>query len=342
MKTKGLIALLLATAAAVIAAVLVSIGGSGAAVEPQAGKVVLPDVGPRLGDVARMTLVHGESKTTLVRQGKVWVVEEKGGYPADGAKLRQALLGLAELRYVEAKTRKPEFYPRLEVEDPNQKDAKSTLVTVSDDKGDLLGEVIAGKRRIDELGGGTDGIYVRKPGDAQSWLARGTLDLAGETTLWLDRKVVDVPANKVKEAVLTQPDGSKLDITRDKPEDKFALKGAPADTKLKSDTVLVEPATALEDLELADVRPAGDMPFPAEGLAHAEVTTYDGLTIKAALLEKDGKTWARFEASGSGEAQKQASELNAKLSRWVYALEPGKAKALTTKLADVVAPPKAS
>lgn len=342
MKTKGLIALLLTTAVAVVVAVLVSIGGSGAATDPLAGKAVLPDVEPKLGDIARMTLVHGDNKTTLVRQGKSWGVEEKGGYPADATKLRQALLGLAELRYVEAKTRKPEFYPRLEVEDPNKKDAKSTLVTVSDDKGNLIGEIIAGKRRIDELGGGTDGVYVRKPGDAQSWLARGTLDLAGETTLWLDRKVVNIAANKVKEAVLTQPDGAKLDIVRDKPDGKFALKGAPADTKLKSDTVLVEPATALEDLDLADVRPAGDLPFPAEGVAHAEVTTYDGLTIKAALFEKDGKTWARFEASGTGDAQKQASALNAKLGRWVYQLEPGKAKALTTKLADVVAPPKAS
>ena len=39
-----------------------------------------------------------------------------------------------------------------------------------------------------QLGGGNDGIYVRKPGDAQSWLARGTLDLSGDTAGWLDNE----------------------------------------------------------------------------------------------------------------------------------------------------------
>ncbi len=242
---------------------------------------------------------------------------------------------------VEAKTRKPEFYPRLEVEDAGQKGAKSTLVTASDEKGGLLGEILAGKRRVDQLGGGVDGIYLRKPGEAQSWLARGTLDLAGDTLGWLDRKVIDLPQEKVKEAVLIQPDGSKLDIARDKPEDPLALKGS-ATATLKSDTAASEPANALAGVELADVRPAAEVTFPKEGIAHAEYTSFDGLTIKLALVEQDGKSWARFEASGAGDGEKAAAELNAKLSPWVYALPDYKAKALKTKLAELVAPAKRS
>jgi hypothetical protein len=341
MKHKGLIALLLATAIAVIVAALVSFGGGDNAVNPEADKVVLPEVGKRLGEVARVTLIHGDTKTTLLRQGEAWTVEEKGNYPADAAKLHQALLGLAELRYVEPKTRKPDLYPRIEVEDAGKAGSKSTLVTVSDAKGSLLGEIIAGKRRIDQLGGGTDGIYVRRPGNAQSWLASGTLALPGDSAQWLERGIVDLPRDKVKEAVLTQPDGSTLDIVHDKPETPLALKGAPADTKLKGDA-LVEPTTALASLTLADVRPAASMPLPATGVTHAEFTSFDGLTIKLALVDQDGKSWARFTASGTGEAEKQAQALNAKLSPWIYAIPEYKAKALRTKLADVTAPPKPS
>jgi hypothetical protein len=342
MKAKGLIALLFVTLAAVIAAGLLSFGGREAASDPQLGQVVLPEVGQRIGDIARVALAHGDTRTTLQREGNRWVVAEKGNYPADGAKLRQTLLGLAELRYVEPKTRKPEFYSRLEVEDVGAKEGKSTLITVSDDKGTLLGEIIVGKRRIDQLGGGADGVYIRKPGNAQSWLARGTLDLPTDTTQWLDRNIVDISRDKVKEEVLIQPDGSKLAITHDKPEAPLALKDAPANAKLKSDTALVEPTTALASLTLMDVRPAKDMPLPAEGVSHAEIATFDGLTVKIALIDQDKKSWARFEVSGSGAAEKEAQELNARLSPWVFAIPEYKAKALRTKLSDVTEAPKAS
>jgi hypothetical protein len=342
MRSKGLLGLVLATAVVLIVAIVVAAGSRAPSADPQSGAAVLPQLAKRADDVARLTLVHGESTTTLRRQGDQWLVDEKSGYPADPTKVHQALLGLAELRYVEAKTRKPDLYARLEVEDAGQKGAKSTLVTASDEKGALLGEVIAGKRRVDQLGGGVDGIYLRKPGEAQSWLARGTLDLAGDAQGWLDRKVIDLPQEKVKEAVLIQPDGSKLDIARGQPEAPLALKGAPAAAKLKSDGAVSEAGNALADVEFADVRPAADMTFPKEGVAHAEYTSFDGLTIKLALVEQDGKAWARIEASGTGDGEKPAAELNAKLSPWVYALPEYKAKALKTKLADLVAPPKGS
>jgi hypothetical protein len=342
MKSKGLIALLLATGIAVLAAALLSLGGSTNSADPQIGQLVLPEVRQHAVEIARIGLVHGDAKTTLLKQNGGWVVEEKGNYPVDASKLSQAMQGLAELRYVEPKTRKPDLYARLEVEAVGSKDAKSTLVSVSDEKGHPLGEIIAGKRRIDQLGGGTDGIYVRKPDDAQAWLARGTLDLATDAAGWLDRNIVDLPRDKVKEVVLTQPDGGTLDITHDKPEDALALKSAPADAKLKSDTALVEPTTALASLTLSDVRPAAEMPFPADGVARAEITSFDGLTIKVALVDKDGKSWAKLEASGTGEAEKQAMTLNAKLQNWVFAIPDYKAKSLRTKLADVTAPPQPS
>ena len=342
MKTTGLIALLATSAVAVVVAIVVSSGGQGARPDPQTDALVLPELRQKLDGVARIALLRAGAKTTLVRWGDRWVVAEKGNYPADGGKVRQALAGLAELRYVEPKTSKAELYPRLEVEDVSQKDAKSTLVTVSDAENDAIGEIIAGKFRVDALGGNTDGLYLRKPGDAQSWLARGTLDLKGDTTAWLERGIVDLPREKVKEVVLTAPDGGTLDIAHDKLEDPLALKGAPADVKPKSDGALMEPTTVLASLTLSDVRPLAELPVPAQDVSHAELTSFDGLTLKLAVFDHDGKSWIHVEASGTGDAEKQAAELNAKLAPWVYAIPDYKAKALRTKLADVTAAPKPS
>jgi len=338
---KGLASLLGTTIVAVVLAVLVS-RASGPKTDPLAGQPVLPEAAQRLADIGRMALVHGNEKTTLVRDGDAWTVEERGGYTADATKVRQALLGLADLRFVEPKTAKPESYARLEVEDAGGKDSKSTLVTLADMKGALLGEVIAGKHRADQLGGGEGGIYVRKPGNPQSWLARGNLDLAGNTADWLAKKLLDLPEAQVKQAVLTQPDGTKVTLTRDKPEDKLRLVDMPKDKKLKYDSVLDDAAGPLGALQLDDVRPAKDFDFPKDGVSSAQFTSFAGLTIAVELADKDGVSWARFKASGSGEAEKTAADLNATVAPWIYALSSGKAKTLRDRLDDLVEASKAS
>src|SRR6185437_10106423 len=56
---------------------------------------VLPNLTQRLADVARVTDIKGDTKTTLVRRDGVWRVEEKYDYPADavrfgGGEIRRA------------------------------------------------------------------------------------------------------------------------------------------------------------------------------------------------------------------------------------------------------------
>ncbi len=347
MQNKGLIGLFVVTLAAVVVAIFVARGGDAARTDPLVGTRVLPQVASRLDGVARVALVTGGVKTTLVRQGNDWTIEERGFYRADADKVQKALLGLGDLTYVEPKTRKPELYPRLELEDADKPGAKSTLVTVSDAQGSLLGEIIAGKHSVDQLGGGNDGVYVRKPGDAQSWLTRGSLDLSGTTADWLDKKLMDLPTAQVKSVVLTAAaaggGGAQLSFLRQKPDDKFALAAPPpAGKKLKSDSALDDPAGALGGLELSDVRPAKDFDFPQQGAAEARFESFDGLVVTVSLADKDGAHWARIVASGSGDAASRAAALNEKFAPWVFGLPDYKAKALETKLDDVVETPKAS
>ena len=47
-----------------------------------------------------------------------WAVVEKGNYPAAQGKMRQLLLGLADLTLVEPKTERPELFARLDLDDP--------------------------------------------------------------------------------------------------------------------------------------------------------------------------------------------------------------------------------
>ena len=344
MQTKGAIGLVAAAAVSVVVAAAVAFSGGSAPIDPRVGKPVLPELVTKPGEIAKIVLKHGAATISLIApgadSGTAWTVAEKGNYPADREKIRKLLLGLATIAYVEPKTAKPDLYPRLQVEDPGAQKSQSTLVEVDDAKGAVLGTVIVGRRRIDELGGGNDGVYVRLPGEAQSWLARGTLDLETDTVQWLDRRVVDIDQKRIAQAVLTH-DGETLTITRDKPEDKFSLKELPANRTLKSDTTLVEPATVLSALDLTDVRKAADLPFPKDGIATATYKTFDGLTVQATILkqgEADWMTLGATAAEGNDKAQDEAKTLNAKWSPWVYGIPSYKANALRTKLADVLAP----
>jgi hypothetical protein len=342
MQTKGLIALLGVTVLVAGVAIAVSRGGTRNVADAGSGQAVLGALKPKIGEVASIKISGAGGPVTLQRASQGWTIAEKGGFPADSGKIRQVLLGFAELKLVEPKTRSAESYSRLDVEDPGKEGGRSKGVEIDDKGGGKLGELIVGKRRPDRLGSGADGLYIRRPGDAQSWLAQGSVDLPAETKDWLDKKIVSVAPTRIAMVKLTHADGSTLILKRDKEDAKFAVEGGPADGKFKSDSAIAEPAGALDGLELTDVRPAAELAFPADGVSRVEWATFDGLTISAETFEKDGANWLRLKASGDEKAADEATAINGKTANWVYAVPPYKANAMKTKLADLVEAPKGS
>jgi hypothetical protein len=340
MQRRSLILLIFTTAvmvAAAAAALATASTGGGA---DGADQPALPGLAQRLGDAAAVEIRRTGFDLTFVRDGDSWLAAQKGNYPADGSKVRRVVLALSDMTLVEPKTREPQLYPRLEVEDPGK--GKSTLVTINDKSGADLARLIVGKHSYDRLGEGDDGMYVRKPGDPQSWLARGSLDLADDTPNWLARRIVDIPDSQVAKVVLTQPDGTTLTLSRAKPDAKFALQNPPKDAKYKSDTVLREPTMALETMDLDDVQPAAKLRVPDKGVTAASYTTFDGLTLNVKLFQHDNQSWVALAATGQEKAAKEAKNLDHRLSHWVYAIPAYKAKMLETKLADLIEPSKGS
>jgi hypothetical protein len=330
---------LISLAVATLALVAIAIGERGLS-RAAPGMRALPALAQRLGDVVSVSIVHNGSTVTLLRDGDSWLVAEKGNYPANAAKLSQVVLAMADLDLVEPKTQKADLYPRLEVEDPDK--GKSSEVSIKDKSGAPLAELIVGKRRYDRLGTGNDGVYVRKPGDAQAWLARGALDLSGEMSSWLARRIVDIPENRIAKVVLTQADGTKLVISRPSADAKFAVEDAPADAKFKSDTTTAGPAMALETLDLDDVKPVGELPIPDKDVVTAALTTFDGLTVDVRLIDRDKTSWIAISATGNGATEAEAKKIDDKASRWTYTIPSYKANLIKTKLADLLEPAKGS
>jgi hypothetical protein len=339
MQTRGFLLLLGATVITVAAAIYALATGDRAASAVPAGERALPGLAAKLGELAWVRLSHGTTKTDFAAIGGRWAVVEKGNYPAAPGKLRQLLLGLADLTLVEPKTGRPELFSRLDLDDPAN--GKSTEIRLNDRTGQTIAELIIGRRRADRLGTGNDAVYIRKPGADRAWLARGSIDVSGEPVDWLDRRILDIPAARIASVKFTG-DGGTLVLSRAEPGDRFAVADAPADTKFKGPAALAEPAGVLTALDLADVKPAADQPVPDSGVAAASFTTFDGLTVDLRLFARNNADWLAIAASGKDAAEAEAKAINGRVAAWRYAITPDRAKLLRTRLADLVEPAKGS
>lgn len=338
---KGGFLLLLGATIVLLVLALVSLRlGERTVTQASAGERTLPDLAGKLGDLTWIRLSRGATRVNFAQIGGSWAVVEKGNYPAIQSKVRQLLLGLADVTLVEPKTRRPELLSRLALDDPSKGNA--TQVTLQDRTGNTVGELIVGKRRSDRFGTGNDGVYVRRPGNDQAWLARGSLDPSGDALSWIDRHLIDLPQNRIAAMKFTDPDGTELVLTRKTPDAKFAAENAPEDINLKTEAILTGPASALTNFDFDDLKPVTELPVPDHGVATASYTTFDGMTVELFVFENGDAPWVGVDASGSGAGEAEAKTIANKATRWTFAIPVAKAKLLRSKLGDITEPPKGS
>ena len=98
-----------------------------------------------LNDATSIEMVHNAGQMSLVRKDGNWTMNESDGYPAEFKNIQKVLIGLSELVYVEAKTKNPELFEKLDLRDPSIKESRGRHITVLgvDDK--PLIDVILGK-----------------------------------------------------------------------------------------------------------------------------------------------------------------------------------------------------
>jgi hypothetical protein len=337
MRRSTVLALFVAALAAAIAAVVIVIAHR-PATEIAAGEQLFPQLAGKLNDAASVSVVKADGNFEIARKDDKWILPAKGSYPARPDLVRNILIGLSEVRTVEAKTRDPKLYDRLEVDDVG-KDAKSTELVVKDKGGAVLADLIIGKRRgsIGDPDSNTALFYARKGGDAQSWLVQGSVEPRTNDVDWATRDIVDIPEDQVATVTLTGTDGKGFAIERAKPEDKdFVLHDMPKDMKIKAQFDVNSIADTLSSLTFEDVMPAADLAMPASGLAKAEFVTKEGLHVTLTLVPKDKDKWAVFTATGDGDAAAKAGEIAQTVAGWAYRLPDYKSSKIETKQADLL------
>jgi hypothetical protein len=304
------------------------------------GRVVGEKLVPALasGNVDVSSLVITREGNTLTLESNAngqWSIKERDSYPADPDKVRALLVKLAQAELIEAKTRMPDRHALLELEDPSSKDAKSRSLKLLDGSGKTIADLVIGKRRWDAFGSGKSGTYVRKAGDAQTWLANAEIDVRAEVRSWINPTLVETESDKIQTLTIHIPGEELLKIERDASDkSKTQFVGLPADAKLKDTTAADGVLRAAARIDVDDVRKL-DAP-PSGDVSTVSFKNEQGLEITY-WLRKDGDDyWLSIAASGEGDAKEMAEKIRNQAKGWEYKITSTKAGSLLKRRADLI------
>lgn len=316
MRTRSWFILLIVTAIASVAAVWLVTARDERLAERVYGERLFPGLESHLNDIAELDLDTGLDQWTVYRDDKgVWRLKQRGGYPADADRVKEAAVALATARVVAPKTADPDKLSRLNLVGPDPKvesadDVKTVALTAKSSDGKELAALILGKTKKLPTSSETGQAYVRRKGEDQSWLVEGRFDIRKEPTAWLDKTLMKIKRKRIREVAIEQPDGAVLKLKRNKFGDLRPV-DMPDGRKVE-DIKLTAAQRALEFLPFTDVKPADEVDM--SGAVKAVYRTDNGMVVtvhtKAAGFETDNDPayWVTFDirhdpASVSTEAE---------------------------------------
>ena len=345
--------------------------GSASSSSDGAGKPFFPVLSEKAATASTITVKRPEFTFNIVKgTDDIWHVPEKGNYPAKMDIVRQVLVGLSELHEWEPKTNRPEMYSKLGLDEPvappPEKSAtvglpQSTQVTVKDAAGATLADAIVGNRKPAQSSSQT-GVYVRRVGESQAWLARGDVNVPREILGWLDAQFANLDRARVKSVTIRQPELPPLVVSRENPSVASAIQGIPAGRELKDPGVGDTLAATLTMINFPDVAKLDSIDFSGapDGKPGptVEVRTFDGLVVNIVSVVKEGRQWWKLVATsddaliaanagtdaekGKADAEKihkEVADLNASWAPYAFAPLDFKARNLNQTMDDYLKPP---
>jgi hypothetical protein len=123
--------------------------------------VLFPDLRAQINAVAQIRAASGKTATNLKRVDGSWHITEFDGYPADFGIVKRAVIDAAELKVIEEKTSDPSLYHHLGVDAIDAADSTAVQLTLQDEAGRTLADLIIGNTRSGDRATRAPQRYVR-------------------------------------------------------------------------------------------------------------------------------------------------------------------------------------
>lgn len=332
-------------------------GGGSGSVDGAVGTTFLPGLEDELNAVERVEIVGagGEPVATLERSDGVWTVAEEDSYPADVAKIRDALVALAEARILEEKTSNPAFYDRLGVTSIDDPEARGVEVRIWGDDREyaavVLGDAASGNDR-----------FARRADESVSYLIDRDPELPTTAAQWTRPEILNVASNRVQRVEIMHADGERLVISKSaRDQANFTVEDIPEGRELQYATIANVTGGALRELRLEAVaRLEDDPPLPA---VMSEFRTFDGLVVTVEGRLYGNEPWVNFsarfdadqalafaeepveddvaDAAPSDDSMiEEAADIEARVSGWRYRIPEYQYDQMTRRMDDLLRAPE--
>lgn len=310
------------------------------------GQRLFPELLDTAENVQEVVVLQTGRTLTFVRDGDTWRLRESGGYPVHANLVSKVIFGLSNMELLDRKTNRPAKFAALNLGDPLEKKSSSQKVTLKNGSGEVMADLIVGRANFFLPETTTGGMYVRRPGEDQTWLVRGLVDIGVEPRDWLKRDIVDIKPERIQRAEVTHPDGEKLIVVPQKGvTGDFAFENMPEGMKLKSEFAPRNIAAVLGGFVLNDVRRRDSVELnPGEAYVTDFFTT-DAIQVTTHMWQQDDKRYMTIKAKylgddTSSDAAKQAEAINARADGWAYIIPEYQFEQISKKMADVTEKPK--
>lgn len=317
-----------------------------------------------VNQVAAVTVADAQNQTTLTKGDAVWQVEARNGYPADFDELRDTIVKLSRLTIGRSFSGSTESLARLSLlppSDPNAS-ARGRQITLKDASGEILADILLGKARETENGGG--GQYLKKVNEDTVYLVDGDFRfLRTEATEWLEKEILNIKADAIESVASYLGDDAspRYMLSRPEPGQDARLTSVPQG-RTADQTKIDQVLDALAPLTLDDVQPADTPPAAAPNQYRLVYSLYDGrqITVFPAFDGKDKYTVQiaarqtdKTETSGNTEVDtgknddaptqdtqadavddpppKTAQQINDALSQWLFTIKKWQFDSLITQ-----------
>jgi hypothetical protein len=274
------------------------------------GAKVLPNF--PLNDVEQVIIKQPKAELRLAKKDDIWVVKERGDYPANFSNLSELLRKFWELKITKPVRTAASRLSTLDLVPPDK--GSGTLIEFKDKSGKTLNSVILGAKSMKQpsgdssFGGGAwpDGRYLMVGSDVQSvaLVTEPFSNVEAKPEEWLNKDWFKV--EKLKSISVTTTNATNnWKLTRESESGEWKLADAKAGEQLDtSKSSSVTSALSYPSFNDLATNSASESTGIDKGVV-ARLETFDGFLYTAKVGSKTGEDNYFFQIAASGEFPKE-------------------------------------
>ncbi|MDE0309449.1 MAG: DUF4340 domain-containing protein [Acidiferrobacterales bacterium] len=297
-----------------------------------------PQLVDQINNVTEIQFTTSQTRYSIRKMSGKWSLDVADNYPVRFDLVRDFLVGMSQLRILEAKTDDPDRHHLLDLAGVDSEGSRTILIELSDSQLRPLAQLYVGTSRTSVRNPALNEYYVRDVGRSQTWLTEGNLDVTTFPFEWLDLELSDLDNDQVREVVIMRDHGKPVRVYRTSAESSnFHLDGVPQGYKVRHQYVVNDIGKIFRRLDFVDVRSAKGW---IDGGVSATAVLFNGIRLHVQVGSGEFAQYHAFSAQAdesiSEEGMNQVDEMNTKYRGWVYKLSDQRSGIINSQFDDLI------